>query len=81
MKLVELIVNSIHLCRHGSFSDSPLLGKFCENNMENGSVLFSSSNSLYLNFVTTSYFFGFERGFKIIYDAGATGESHLLFFH
>ncbi|GFR72241.1 cubilin, partial [Elysia marginata] len=85
LKVVDFQLESSDNCsidyleiRNGNFSDSPLMGKFCSNNMQAGTAMYSSSNSLYLNFVSTSYFFGFERGFKINYDSGATGCGGLL---
>lgn len=62
--------------RSGSFSSSPLLGKYCGKDIPN--IIPAHSNDIYLKFrsdMSKSY-----SGFKIIWDAATTGIKKYVIF-
>ncbi|XP_069122184.1 cubilin-like [Argopecten irradians] len=55
--------------RNGGFEDSPLVGKYCGSTIAN--IITSHSNRMYIKFQSDSSFSA--RGFRIVYEATATG--------
>ena len=61
--------------RNGRTASAPLVGRYCGNRMSDP-IIRSHSNSLYLKMKTNSYYAA--RGFKITYEAAATGKIMMI---